>query len=125
MSQRHERVADVVRAEIAAIMRQEMKDPRVALATVSRVELTRDLGHAKVYVSVLGDDEAARRAALDGLERAQGFVRSTLAKRVRLRTVPQLHFTLDRGAEHSQHISDLLEQLDPEGSAGSEDGDDS
>ncbi|MEM9553373.1 MAG: 30S ribosome-binding factor RbfA [Acidobacteriota bacterium] len=111
MSHRSERVAEQLRAELSQILRFEMKDPRVALASVSRLELTRDLSHAQVYISVLGDDEQARNDALEAIERAKGFIRSQVGKRVRLRVVPELVFHLDRGAEHSQHISDLLDQL--------------
>lgn len=111
MSHRIEKVGDMLRAEISQIIQREMRDPRVALASVSNVVVSRDLAHAKVDVSVLGDDEEARQQAVDTLQRAAGFVRSQLARTVRLRTVPELHFQLDRGAEHSQRISDILESL--------------
>lgn len=110
-SHRHERVADLIRGELATIIRQEIKDPRVGLATVSHLRLARDFSHATVGISVLGDDEAARNGAVEALHHARGFLRSQLARRVRLRTVPVLEFKLDRGAEHSQRISDLLENL--------------
>ena len=111
MSQRTDRVADLLRAELAAIIRREMRDPRVRLTTVSGVTVSRDLSHAEVRVSVLGED-LQREESLLALGRAAGFLRSLLARRVRLRTVPELHFSLDRGAEHSQHISRILEDLD-------------
>lgn len=112
MNQRSRRVAETLRAEIAQVIRHQMKDPRVHLATVSEVRPTRDLSHAKVLISVLGDDEAQREEAVQVLVRAKGWVRSKVASRVRLRTVPELHFELDRGAEHSQRINELLESLD-------------
>lgn len=111
MSRRSERVGDLIRAELAHIIRHRVKDPRVGLATVSSVEVTGDLSYARVMISALGDDEA-REASVAALDRAKGFIRSQLARQVRLRTVPELHFKLDRGAEHSQRISDLLESLD-------------
>ena len=111
MSQRSDRVADLVRGELAAIIQHEMRDPRVKLTTVSGVTVSRDLSHADVRVSVLGED-SHREESLEALKRAAGFIRSQLAKKVRLRTVPELHFSLDRGAEHSQHISKILEDLD-------------
>ena len=110
MSQRSQRVAETLRAEIAEVVRR-MKDPRVRLASVSEVRPTRDLSHAKVLISVLGDDEDARREAVEVLVKARGFVRSQIAAKVRLRTVPELHFELDRGAEHSQRINEILESL--------------
>ena len=112
MNQRSQRVAETLRAEIANVIRRQMKDPRVQLATVSEVRPTRDLSHAKVLVSVLGDDDKARQEAVEVLVKARGFVRSQIASRVRLRTVPELHFELDRGAEHSQRINEILESLD-------------
>ncbi|MEM7587690.1 MAG: 30S ribosome-binding factor RbfA [Acidobacteriota bacterium] len=111
MSQRTDRVADLLRAELAMILQREMKDPRVSLTTVSGVTVTRDLSHAEVRISVLGEP-SERQQCLDALVRAKGYIRSLLARRVRLRTVPELAFKLDRGAEHSQRISEILEGLD-------------
>jgi ribosome-binding factor A len=119
MSQRLDRLADLVRAELATLMQREMRDPRVALATVTRVELSRDLGHAVVHVSALGSEEQ-RSATVEALEHAKGYLRRELAHRLNsLRTTPELKFVLDRGAEHSQRISDLLENLDGGGEHGS------
>ena len=112
MIRRADRVADSIRTELAEILRRDMRDPRVALASISRIRLSGDLSHAVIGVSVLGDDEAAREGAVEALDRAKGFLRSQLARRMRLRVVPSLVFELDRGAEHSQNISDLLETLD-------------
>ena len=111
MSRRTDRVAETLRAELSAIIRDDVRDPRVSLATVSTVLVSRDLGHAQVMVSVLGEEEA-REACIEALQRAKGFVRSQLARRVQMRSVPDLVFKLDRGAEHSQHMTDLLERLD-------------
>ncbi len=113
MSQRTDRVGDLLRAELASIIQHEVRDPRVGLTTVSGVTVSRDLSHAEVRISVLGDDEK-RQAALEALEHARGYIRSVLARRVRLRLVPALAFKLDRGAEHSQRISEILEELDVE-----------
>lgn len=110
MSQRQQRVGDLLRNELAAILQREMKDPRVGLATVSGVDVSRDLSHATVRISVLGEEDE-RLASIRTLDGAKGYIRSLLARRVRLRTVPELVFKLDRGAEHSQKISDLLESL--------------
>lgn len=113
MSQRMGRIQDALRSELAHVIRHEMKDPRVQLATVGHLVVSRDLAHAKVGISVLGDDPDERQEVVDVLDRAKGFIRSTLARRLRLRTVPALSFELDRGAEHSQHISDLLDDIAP------------
>lgn len=111
MSQRTERVADQIRSELSQILRLEMKDPRIELASITNVEVTRDFSHAKVMVSVLGDDLDKRREAVETLVQAKGWVRSHLAKRLRLRQTPELHFELDRGAEHSQRINEILAGL--------------
>jgi len=110
VSHRGARVDGLIQAELARILSRELRDPRVRLATVSRVEVTNDLAHATVRISALGSDED-RAQALEALEHARGFVRRELARSVRLRTVPELHFKLDRGPEHSQRISDILENL--------------
>ena len=110
MTQRTEKIGDLIRAELADLIRRELRDPRVGLATVNRVDVSRDLSHATVQVSALGDEDA-RQAAVRGLESARGFLRRELARRLSLRTTPELRFELDRGAEHSQRISDLLDDL--------------
>lgn len=110
MSRRQHRVADAIRLELAEILRLEVRDPRVAMASVSRVEVSADLQHARIAVSVLGE-ESQRIACIETLQAAAGFVRSRLAPRLRLRHTPSLVFELDRGAEHSQRITDLLESL--------------
>jgi len=110
MSQRTERIGDLIRRELAELLRREMRDPRVAQATVTAVEVSRDLGHANVRVSVVGTD-AERAAAVDALDNARGFLRRELAARLSLRVTPELHVFLDRGAEHSQRIADLLDSL--------------
>ena len=119
MTQRTERVGDLIRAELAELIRREMRDPRVALTSVSAVEVARDFSHATVKVSALGD-EHSRLAAIAALERAKGFLRRELSRRLTLRTTPELHFELDRGAEHMQRITDLLEQAQTPETPGTE-----
>lgn len=111
MSRRSARVEDLVRAELSALILRELHDPRVRLVTITRVEISRDLRHAHIAISALGS-EADRTAAVAALVGARGFLRTRLASRLDLRAVPELSFVLDRGAEHSQKISDLLEGLD-------------
>jgi ribosome-binding factor A len=107
MSQRTRRVGDLIRTELSELFRRELRDPRVGLATVTRVEVSTDFRHADVHVSVLGS-ESERAGALEGLASARGFLRRELARRLDLRATPELKFHLDRGAEHSQRIEDLL-----------------
>ncbi|HSS78037.1 MAG TPA: 30S ribosome-binding factor RbfA [Thermoanaerobaculia bacterium] len=110
MSRRGDRVSDLLRAELSDLMLRSVHDPRVKLASVTQVEVSPDLRRASVKVSVLGDD-TQRLEAIEGLRHARGFLRTELAHRLRLRVTPELVFELDRGAEHSQQISDLLESL--------------
>jgi ribosome-binding factor A len=116
MTRRTDRVGDLLRAELSDLLAREVADPRVRLASVTSVDLSPDLRHAIVEVSVLGSDDE-RELAIGALRGAQGFLRSRLARKVRLRVVPELQFRLDRGSEHSQRISDLLESLHDDESA--------
>ena len=112
MSRRTDRVGDVLRAEISTIIARKVSDPRVRLTSVSAVDLSTDLRHARVRVSVVGDP-TAQEASLEALQNAAGFIRGHLGRELkRLRNIPELRFELDRGAEYSQRISDLLENPD-------------
>ena len=112
MTRRTDRVADLLRAEISEVIRLEVDDPRVRLATASEVDVSPDLRHAVVRISVLGADEDSRRETLAGLRRAAGFIRGRLAKRLRqMKRLPELTFELDRGAEYSDTIERLLESF--------------
>ncbi len=110
-SHRPEQVAEAVRTALAeALVRGEVRDPRVTMVTVSSVEVTRDLSHATVRVVPHGS-EAERAAALEGLRSAAGYLRRMVAHTLTTRTVPELHFELDRGFEHAQRINQILAEL--------------
>ena len=111
MSRRTDRVADLLRREISEIIRLDVDDPRVGMASASSVEVSPDLSHARVLISVLGEP-ANRQRALEALRRARGFIRARLASRLRqMKRLPDLTFELDRGAEYSDSIDRLLEAL--------------
>jgi ribosome-binding factor A len=110
MSRRSDRVGDLIRAELSDLLLRGVKDPRVKLASIAAVDITSDLRRAVVKVSVLGEEEQ-RLETVEALRHARGFLRTELAHRLRLRVTPELVFELDRGAEHSQRISDILESL--------------
>lgn len=110
MSIRQDRVADALRAELSDILRRDVRDPRTKLASVASVRVSGDLQHAWITISALGEEEE-RLECVEVLTRATGFIRSRLAPRLQLRSVPTLVFELDRGAEHSQRITELLESL--------------
>ena len=111
MSQRTDRVDELLRQEIGAILAREVADPRIGFATVTDVETTRDLSHAKVWVSVIGD-AAERRETLAALERAMGFVRRELGVRLRLRRIPALHVELDASMERGTRVLQILDELE-------------
>ncbi len=110
MTQRTSRVGDLLRTGLNELVRRQVRDPRVGLANVTRVEVAKDLSHAEVFVSVLGSEEQ-RLAAVGALEHARGFLRRELAHRLSLRVTPELAFVLDRGAEHSERITAILDAL--------------
>ena len=111
MSRRTHRVADLIRAELSDLLLRSVHDPRIRLVSVTDVDVSPDLRHAVVKVSVLGGDEE-RESTVEALRHARGFLRSELAHRLRtMRVTPELLFELDRGAEHSRKITDLLESL--------------
>lgn len=110
MSQRQERVAELLRGKLSELILFRVKDPRVKLASIAGVEVSGDLSHARVRVSVLGAEEE-RQAAVEALQHAAGFLRSQVGKGLRLRVTPELTFVLDRGAEHSQRMTEILESL--------------
>lgn len=110
---RAERLASQIRDEIAELMARGLKDPRIGFATVTRVELSADLRHARVGVSVIGTAEA-QEASLKGLSSAAGYIRREMGHRMRVRYAPELTFVLDHGVEESQKIEILLQKLKEE-----------
>lgn len=104
------RVGEQIKKEIVDIVRSEVKDPRVGFVTITSVEASGDLQHATVYVSVLGDEEK-RKASLEALQKASGFIRSEVGRRVRLRRTPELHFKLDTSLDYSTRISAVLKDI--------------
>lgn len=109
-SHRVERLADQIRGEVAAIIAEELRDPRIGFATITRVELSADLQHARILVSVLGD-ESAQQQTLEGLASAAGYLRHEVSHRLRLRRAPEMLFILDHGPEESLRMEKLLQDL--------------
>ncbi len=109
-SHRPERVGELIRQTVAAFLTGNVRDPRIGFVTVTGVELSADLAHAVVRVSVMGTDEEKARS-LEGLASAARFLRTQLARELHLRTSPELRFELDRGLEHAQRIDRVLKQL--------------
>jgi ribosome-binding factor A len=115
-SRRPEQVGETIRQVVAdLLLRGEVRDPRVGLVTVTRVDVTNDLSHANIFVRAQGDDEERERA-VEGLKSAAGFLRSRVARVLTTRTVPELHIEADRGLEHAARINELLEGIRREAS---------
>ncbi len=113
---RTSRVASQIQREVATLISEELKDPRLGMITVQEVRVARDLSHAKVYVTAMGGDldEAGNVTRLNG---AAGFLRTMLARRVRLRTVPELRFVFDESIERGTRLTSLIEQAVEKGGA--------
>ena len=108
---RTDRVAEMIQRKLAQIIPQEVKDPRLdGFVTISAVKVAADLGHAKIYFTVLNEN---KKLAAFILNSAASYLRSTLARSMSLRTVPQLHFIYDESIEYAQHLSRLIDEVNP------------
>src|SRR5215475_13372217 len=106
------RVGELLQAEIAQLLLRQLKDPRLNMVTISRVEVSPDLRHACVYISRIGS-EIEQRAALQGFEHAAGFIRGQIGKHLKLRYTPELTFRLDTTIAYGVRISRILHDLTP------------
>ncbi|MGB5259412.1 MAG: 30S ribosome-binding factor RbfA [Gammaproteobacteria bacterium] len=104
---RSRRVGDQIQRELAGLIREEIKDPRLGMVSISAVSVSRDLGYAKVHISVLGDELQASES-IDVLNHAAGFLRHRLGKLLHIRAVPELKFLLDRSLEEGARIGALI-----------------
>ena len=120
MSQRVAKIDKLARQVLGEAI-QELKDPRVGFATVTRVRVSADLRHARVLISVMGSEEE-QRATMAGLESAKPFLRSELGRQVRMKYLPELRFELDQGPRDAERVQALLQEVsgerDPEGRSG-------
>ncbi|WP_417900523.1 30S ribosome-binding factor RbfA [Bacillus haimaensis] len=110
MTLRSNRVGEQMKKELSDIIGRKIKDPRVGFVTVTDVQVTGDLQQAKVFISVLGDDEK-RQDTLIGLAKAKGFIRSEIGRRIRLRKTPELFFEFDESMEYGNRINTLIHEL--------------
>mgnify|MGYP000182478225 CR=1 FL=1 len=105
------RISEEIRKEISEIIRYDVKDPRISeLASIVKVEVTGDLRYAKIYVSVLGNEED-RKNTLEGLKKASGYIRRELGNRLDIRYTPELQFVSDHSIEYSVEISRKINEL--------------
>lgn len=107
---RANRVAEQMKKELGEILTRKIKDPRVGFVTVTDVEVTGDLQQAKVFISVLGDEQQKKDTLL-GLSKAKGFIRSEIGSRIRLRKTPELFFEFDEAYEYGNRIETILRDL--------------
>ncbi len=110
---RMRRVDEAVRAVLSGAIASDLKDPRVGFVTVTDVKTSPDLRHARVYVSVLGD-EAAREASLDGLRSAHGFLQRVIGSELTLKHTPTLTFHFDDSVDHGMRIGELIKETGDE-----------
>lgn len=108
---RTDRVAEMMQRKLSQIIQQEIKDPRLpAFVTISSVKVSADLSHAKVYFTVFNDDVGQTTSILNA---SASYLRTALARSVKLRTVPQLHFVYDESVEYGRRLSRLIDEVNP------------
>ena len=107
---RQDKVAEAIRQEVSVIIHDKLKDPRVGFVTITNVEITHDLRFAKIFFSVLGNEEAYKKTKL-ALDSSLGFIRKLIAQRLNLRFAPEIAFYEDRSSEYSVRIEEILNQI--------------
>ena len=110
MSMRANRVAEQMKKELGEIIGQKVKDPRIGFVTVTDVEVTGDLQHATIFISVLGND-SEKEDTLKGLNKAKGFIRTEIGQRIRLRITPEIEFEFDESVAYGNRIESFLSQV--------------
>ena len=118
---RVERVASLIRREVSELLNNSIHDERVrrGMLTITEVEVSGDLQHCKIFVSIYGEDDK-RNEVMDGLNAVSGFLRGELGRRLQMRRAPEVIFKLDRGIEKGASVLSLLEELDESRQSGNE-----
>jgi ribosome-binding factor A len=104
------RVADQIQRDLSEIIAFELKDPRVGMITITEVQVTPDYAHAKVFFTMLNDNKDAIRQTVEGLDKASGYIRGQLGRRLTIHTLPQLHFVHDNSTARGMQLSALIDQ---------------
>lgn len=108
---RTQRVADYLQRELAALIQHEVRDPRVGMVSITGVDVSRDLGHARVYCTVMGSDSSEEASEpVEVLNKAAGFLRSQLSRDSSMRSVPQLRFYFDSSIGRGRDLEDLIKR---------------
>jgi len=108
--QRKDRVGDLIKREIAHIIQYELKDPGIGFVTITAVEVSADLKHAKIFYSVLGDENSKKESA-SALRRACGFIQHEIGRKLRLKYTPEIFFQFDASVEYGAHIEELIQRI--------------
>lgn len=114
MSFRPERLAETIKKEVSNMLREELKDPRIGFVTITGVEVSKDLRYANIYTSILGSP-SDQKASMTALLKAQGFIRSELGRRIRLRYTPEITFKLDESIGRGSRLIALMEEVKDKG----------
>ncbi|MFW5998394.1 MAG: 30S ribosome-binding factor RbfA [Halanaerobiaceae bacterium] len=113
------RLGELLKEEISKIIRQEVKDPRIGFVSITDVEVSGDLRHAKVYVSVYGNDKE-KKDTMEGLKKANGFIRKLVGERITTYHTPEIIFRYDDSIEHGVYISKLIDEVRAEDEKGND-----
>jgi ribosome-binding factor A len=108
-SGRAQKLGDLIQRELSELLQREVRDPRVGMITITSVDVSPDISHAKVFFTLLDKDHVPE--ATQGLRRAAGFLRSQLAKRIKLYTTPELRFEYDESVERGDRLSRLIDSV--------------
>lgn len=111
MTMRQEKIQEQLVHEVSEMIQRDLKDPRIGFITLTGAEISRDLRHAKVFVSIMGDDEA-KKQSMKALKSASGLLRGEFARRAHLRVAPELEFVIDDGIARGQRIFELLHSVE-------------
>jgi ribosome-binding factor A len=104
---RTQRLGDLIQRDLSELIRLELRDPRVGMLTITSVDVSPDMSHAKVFFTMLEKDKL--EDTLHGLKRSSGFLRSQIAKRIKMYTTPELRFEYDESVERGDHLSRLID----------------
>lgn len=113
MGVRVEKIQELIKEQVSAIIMREVKDPRIGFVTVTEVDISSDLKNAKIYVSLLGSPKQMKDS-WEGLNSSLGFIRRELAQRIRIKFMPEIKFCVDTSLEYSAHIQEILTKIHQE-----------
>ncbi|MEI7554752.1 30S ribosome-binding factor RbfA [Candidatus Chlorohelix sp.] len=113
MSRRTEQVAEMIKEIVSTLIQRDLRDPRLSFVTITRAEVSPDLKHAKLFFSVMGNEES-RKDTFKALKGASGYLRRELFRHLQMKYVPELHFEFDGGIEHGDKIQRILHAIEQE-----------